>query len=61
MFAASLYHDYYFCIGDSCNGALKPQDPGDSGWGIGKLVDGLRTKGECEALLRLSLDAQTEL
>ena len=51
VFAASLYHDYYFCLGDDCNGSFEPGagKAGDSGKGIGALVDSLRSTGECSA------------
>ena len=48
VFAPSLYHDYYFCIGDSCNGSFEPGNAtGDNGEGIGALVDSLRTGVTC--------------
>ena len=47
VFAASLYHDYYLCLGDDCNGSFEPGNAGDGGRGIGALVNSLRTTGEC--------------
>ena len=42
VFAPSLYHDYYFCLGTNCSGDFDPADPGDGGSGVGKCIDGLR-------------------
>ena len=48
--AASLYHDYYLCLGTTCNGAFDPPDAdmqsgsiqGKNAYGLGNSIDGLR-------------------
>lgn len=50
VFAPSLYHPYYLCLGTTCNGAFNPpssdQQPssldGKDAYGIGHTVDALR-------------------
>lgn len=40
-YAASLYHDYYLCLGDGCNCAFSPP-AGAAPAGIGATVDKYR-------------------
>ena len=49
VFAPSLYHDYYLCLGTSCNCAFDPQDSGDDGAGIGVTIDRLRNTSNCQS------------
>jgi hypothetical protein len=42
VFAPSLYHPYYLCLGTKCSCAFDPIDAGDSGHGIGATIDALR-------------------
>ena len=44
VFAPSLYHPYYLCLGTQCNCALDPpaNQTGDKDYGIGATIDGLR-------------------
>lgn len=43
VFAPSLYHPYYLCLGTACNCAFDPSDAGDGGDGVGATIDALRT------------------
>ena len=44
VFAPSLYHPYYLCLGTQCNCALDPpaNETGDGHNGVGATIDSLR-------------------